>query len=436
MERRSRADIRHRLLATVGMTALLVASAPAAPALGADPVTVPFAYTGTEQQFIVPAGVTSLRVVLVGGRGGTGWQGSVGGMGARVEADIAVNAGMTLFVEVAGVGGSASGSAVGDAGFNGGGVGGGSINSTFRGGGGGGASDIRTVDRNSPGTLASRLVVAAGAGGGGGWENSGRGGDAGAGGEAAQGGLGGGGGAGTATAGGAGGHNAGPGSLGLGGFGAPELEGSGGGGGGGLYGGGGGGASGLGAGGGGGSSFTGDATNASVSLDATGVPSITITYTPDAGETGGTGVVDADVTVPSSAACIELSETAVSFGTQRFGSDGLVATPVISVTNCSGVDVDLLARGTDATGNDARWHLVDDSTTCEAGTRAADDFHLRLRNADGTGVPVSLTENNRQVQNVPSGLGFGYEAVLDMPCPGSSGAGETMGMQIVFVVVE
>ena len=148
-------------------------------------------------------------------------------------------------------------------------------------------------------------------------------------------------------------------------------------------------------------------------------------------------MVDADVTVPSSAACIELSETDVSFGTQRFGTDHVAADPIIVVTNCSGVTANLFARGTDATGSGATWNLVNDATTCAAGTRATDDFHLRLSIPARPDTPIPLTESNTVLPyQLGGGLSDEYQPLLDMPCPGSSGAGQTMSMQIVFVVTE
>lgn len=149
------------------------------------------------------------------------------------------------------------------------------------------------------------------------------------------------------------------------------------------------------------------------------------------------GTVAADVTVPTSAACIELSTTSVSFGTQRFGGENLQASPGITVTNCSGTDEALLARGTDATGTGAAWNLVDDAATCGAGTLATDAFHLKLnRPADEVDPVTQLSTDNKQIAEMAGGDTTALEALLDMPCPGSSGAGQTMGMQIVFVVTE
>ena len=218
-----------------------------------------FAFTGAEQTYTAPAGVSHLYVTATGARGGgTG----TGGRGALVSGTIAVSPGQTLYVEVGGIGGSGGFGGSPQGGFNGGGSGG--SRNGLSAAGGGGASDVRTTSRSSAGSLGSRLIVA---GGGGGQLFPGVGG-----GNAGQPGTGccgpgpsllpaAGGGAGTSTAGGAGGCTAGgtgcgsgcadvtvscghDGSLGVGGDGgsvgdaAATREGSGGGGG--LWGGGGG----------------------------------------------------------------------------------------------------------------------------------------------------------------------------------------------------
>jgi glycine rich protein len=292
---------------------LLVAAALAAALAGATAgraaaATATFAHTGGEQAYVVPPGVTSVHVVAIGARGGKGSDdglnlGGSGGFGDRLEADLAVSPGQTLFVEVGGSG--ADGLAGGAGGFNGGGD---SNNGLFNfpGGGGGGATDVRTCSigasscAGAPDTLGSRLLVAGG-GGGGGSEGrglqpiGGEGGDARLNGSAGQP-LdcdvkrtpGGGGSAGTATAGGAGGAGGEPGAppggagaLGLGGdSGSGESNGQpGGAGGGGYFGGGAGGsANGCNAGGGGGgSSFAGPAaSNVSLAADRADAPSVTI----------------------------------------------------------------------------------------------------------------------------------------------------------------
>jgi hypothetical protein len=274
-------------------------------------------YTSTGQDtFTVPAGVSSLHVVAVGGLGG-GREAHPGGFGAQVSADVPVQSGASLYVEVAGNGGpanagtdSAPGSG-GPGGSNGGGAGGNGGAATqgtggFGGGGGGGATDLRTAPASAGLSPDPRLLVAGGGGSAAnGAAGAGTGGAAGAAGTG-SGGNSGGGQPGTGNGGGAGGSGelgndgAGAGGTGqagalgvggAGGAGASSITGSGevgdgGGGAGAGYNGGGGGGGGGGdgensGGGGGGVSFvTASATGAMLATDATGVPSLTISYTP------------------------------------------------------------------------------------------------------------------------------------------------------------
>jgi hypothetical protein len=286
----------HSTIAAFATVVLLGAFAPAAKA-----DTLIFGSTGAEQSFTVPAGVTSVGVVAVGGRGGAGGgSGPAGGFGARVSADLAVTPGQLLYIDVGTNGLAGSFAPV----FNGGGLGG------FNGGGGGiaggsggGASDVRASPRSAGDSLSSRVIVAAGGGGGGGGSTGAGGGAAGSPGAD---GANGGGGAGTATSGGAGGGGgfcASPcagqaGTLGDGGAGGGTgcgmCAGGGGGGGGGLYGGGGGASTAGTSGGGGGGGSSHAATAASgvtIGVDTSGTPSITLTYTlstPPSGGGGGT----------------------------------------------------------------------------------------------------------------------------------------------------
>ena len=129
-----------------------------------------FNYTGSEQTFIVPAGVTSIAVVARGGAGaGKRYYGSYpqGGHGGRVYAVLPVTPDETLYVFVGSAGEYSNG------GFNGGGNGG---HCCFGGTGGGGASDIREGGDQ----ITDRILVAGGGGGEGGIRFTG--GDGGAGG--------------------------------------------------------------------------------------------------------------------------------------------------------------------------------------------------------------------------------------------------------------
>jgi hypothetical protein len=264
-----------------GLTSVQHVSATTCTTLGPSPVI--FHFTGTEQCFVVPANVTSIHAVLLGGIGGTGYANAAGstagtaGHGAQVTADVAVTPGESIYVEVAGNGNAGSRTVdvrkpavvAGNGGFNGGASGGGpGFNFNAQAAGGGGGTDLRTVAgtltacdsgtnyEGGASSLASRLLVAGGGGGGGNPANlsSSTAGNGGTGGAAPTGGgtpLGGGtgGGPGTQSAGGTGGGGSGSGGdaddgiAGCGGAGGDpgDFYDGGGGGGGGYWGGGGGG---------------------------------------------------------------------------------------------------------------------------------------------------------------------------------------------------
>ncbi len=135
-----------------------------------------FHYTGKEQLFIVPMGVTHVAIVASGASGPYAVTNScsvTGGRGGLVQAAIHVTPGEKLAVFVGGEGDSHSlcnGSGYdGKGGFNGGGDGGAAgpgIGSPNRhGAGGGGASDVRQGGSG----LRDRVVVAAGGAGPGGY---------------------------------------------------------------------------------------------------------------------------------------------------------------------------------------------------------------------------------------------------------------------------
>ena len=146
--------------------------------------TVSFTTVG-EHAFAVPLGVTSISVVAIGGRGGSGYV--PGGLGAQVEANVRVSPGSTIYAEVGGNGAPASltrnESAAGGAG---GGEPGGQWQDGIvaqelavtpdSGAGGGGASDLQTCPIASCqpiDTGSGALLLVAGGGGGAGAESQG-----------------------------------------------------------------------------------------------------------------------------------------------------------------------------------------------------------------------------------------------------------------------
>ncbi len=125
-----------------------------------DPVppSVDFVYSGAPEPYIVPAGVTSIRVLAWGAEGGAG--GDPGGLGGEAIATLPTTPGERLEVRIGGRGGTSSDTTGG--GYNGG-AGVRSTGGQSPSGSGGGATDIR----RAPYGLDDRLLVAAGGGGGG-----------------------------------------------------------------------------------------------------------------------------------------------------------------------------------------------------------------------------------------------------------------------------
>ena len=131
-------------------------STPPATAVAANPTpvcsgaycTVTFVYSGDFNNWTVPAGITSIYVVVQGASGGVGLGGAPAapnpGFGAEMKGDVAVTPGNVLRVQVGGQGSA------------------GLASYQLGGGGGGGASFISNTSTN-PNTP---LVVAGGGGGG------------------------------------------------------------------------------------------------------------------------------------------------------------------------------------------------------------------------------------------------------------------------------
>lgn len=145
-----------------------------------------------------------------------------------------------------------------------------------------------------------------------------------------------------------------------------------------------------------------------------------------------TGGVDAVVSIAAAAACIELSTSAIDFGTLTLGAEDQPASPTITVTNCSSFGESLFARGTDASGTAAAWNLVDSGSTC-ADTLGLDNYRLNLATA-ALPAPLGLSTLNKSVQSLTAGEEVDHTARIFTACPGSSGAGVVMSMQIHYLV--
>ena len=148
------------ILLSVGAASAL--AAPSCAASGSNTVCT-FSTPGADT-FTVPAGVTEASFEVFGAQGGGLPGQSVGGLGGRASADLALTPGATVTVVVGGAGGSVGAcdaqETPGAGGLNGGAPGGSGECEGARGGGG---SDVRMGGSS----LSDRVLIAGGGGGGG-----------------------------------------------------------------------------------------------------------------------------------------------------------------------------------------------------------------------------------------------------------------------------
>ena len=159
-------------------------------------------------------------------------------------------------------------------------------------------------------------------------------------------------------------------------------------------------------------------------------------HTFDSGPATDTGVVDAAITMADSTLCLELSTTAIEFGSRQFGAAGVRGNPDINVANCSEAPMTLLARGTDAPAPGASWALVNTAATC-GDTLGLDAYHLVLKEGvSGSTAAWRLGTTNNELLDVPAGSFAPFWPTIDAACPGSTGAGLELSMQITFTAIE
>lgn len=150
----------------------------------------------------------------------------------------------------------------------------------------------------------------------------------------------------------------------------------------------------------------------------------------DVGRAADSGTVNADVTVAAAAACIQLSDSSVSFGTLPLGAVSQPATPAITVTNCATTSGTLLANGTNASNAAATWTLDATQATCE-GLLGPYKYHLDLSSAQLPSA-VRLSGLPQTVQTLAANQGLSHSILISTACPGSGGAGTTLSMQVTY----
>jgi hypothetical protein len=138
------------------------------------------------------------------------------------------------------------------------------------------------------------------------------------------------------------------------------------------------------------------------------------------------------VTIARAAACLEISTTSVDFGTLSLGAEDAPGSPNIDVTNCGDGYETLLASGTNATGTNVTWNLVDSAGTC-ATTLGTDNYRLGLSSPGGTPIAGLATEN-KAVGTLALDETATHSARIWTACPGSTGSGSVLDMQINYLV--
>jgi uncharacterized protein len=155
------------------------------------------------------------------------------------------------------------------------------------------------------------------------------------------------------------------------------------------------------------------------------------------GEGSEEGTVTAVLTPQAVTACIELSTTQISFGDVAFGAEGVAATPEITITNCSTAGGEVIASASNATSiGGASWALVDDGSTCGGDPDLGQNqYRLSIDSTDWEGGPKPLSTANTSLTTFAAGQSIGNTALIWTACPGSSGDGETLQLQINYLAV-
>lgn len=136
------------------------------------------------------------------------------------------------------------------------------------------------------------------------------------------------------------------------------------------------------------------------------------------------GTVDAQVTVATP--CVTVGP-GIDYGTLQFGAPGGGSS---SFTSCSTALEKIYLRGTDAvsTTSSATWQLT---STSPSGPTCNPGLNRYLLNAGVQSYAPVLTLSDQQVADAQPNTTETLYTGLELPCPGSDGAGETMTFSII-----
>ena len=149
-----------------------------------------------------------------------------------------------------------------------------------------------------------------------------------------------------------------------------------------------------------------------------------------------TGSVVGTVTALGGGACLQLSNTAVSFGSLPFSTRTHVSSgqgnPTPSFQNCGNFNESISISGTDASGVNTTWQL----TNKFVGNPCIDVTGATQINAYGLVLDappvghVQITETATPISTYAAGVTTPLALQLDMPCIGSSGDGQVVSFSV------
>jgi spore coat protein U-like protein len=149
--------------------------------------------------------------------------------------------------------------------------------------------------------------------------------------------------------------------------------------------------------------------------------------TPAFGDSEGT--VSAQVSV--AAPCIQVAPTQLDFGTLGFSSKptSVAASRALTATNC-GASASLLGHGTNATSTAGTTWVLEPSgaNVCSSPNR-----YVQRIDTGPTSIPLSTADVT--LRPLAGGEAASLNAIVVMPCVGSSGAGEVMTFSYVFTAL-
>jgi hypothetical protein len=125
----------------------------------------------------------------------------------------------------------------------------------------------------------------------------------------------------------------------------------------------------------------------------------------------------------------------VQFETSRSSLAALGGPVTFTATNTGNVDVDFMARGTNATGTDFTWILTPDALGCPSPNPALWN-KFRHSVTPTTASVMFLTGSAEPLSNNVPALGTTqFTTEIHMPCFGSDGAGAQASTSIVLTAM-